>query len=195
MPKITVNGRDYACNARETVLDALTRHGVPIPFSCKSGLCQSCLMRAVEGTPGETAQKGLKETLQVQNYFLACTCVPDQDMVVELPQGAEQRLPAKVLSIDHLAPAVVRLRLERPGSLSYRPGQFINLYKDRSQGRSYSSPACRSPTTAWSCTSGSCATGGSATGSQRRCAPGTRKRRRAPFAWRIVPNTARCMAS
>jgi CDP-4-dehydro-6-deoxyglucose reductase len=34
----------------DTVLDALERSGVAVSSSCRAGACQSCMMRATEGT-------------------------------------------------------------------------------------------------------------------------------------------------
>ena len=34
----------------ETVLGCLERHGFPRATSCRSGVCQSCMMKAVRGT-------------------------------------------------------------------------------------------------------------------------------------------------
>ena len=65
MSKITLEGRAHEIDGGETVLEGLLRDGVSVPHSCRNGICQSCLMRAVEGTPPEAAQKGLKEGLRI----------------------------------------------------------------------------------------------------------------------------------
>ena len=80
MPRIFFEKQSYACQDNESVLDCLTGHGVPVPSSCRSGICQTCLMRAVEGAVPLAAQQGLKETLRAQNYFLACVCKPTNDL-------------------------------------------------------------------------------------------------------------------
>ena len=59
---------------------SLTRHGMLIPSSCQSGVCQTCITKAVKGTPPVESQQGLKDTLAKQNYFLACICKPTEDM-------------------------------------------------------------------------------------------------------------------
>lgn len=122
----------------ESVLDGLTREGVPIPFGCRSGICQSCMMRAVAGKPPEAAQQGIKENLQRQGYFLACICYPEQSMQVALPDDAHATLPATVERVERLSSNIMRVTLACRADLEYRPGQFINLFKDKELSRSYS---------------------------------------------------------
>lgn len=138
MPKLTFNSKTYDCADNETVLDTLHGHGVSIPSSCRSGTCQTCMMRAAKGTPPEAAQKGLKETLKAQQYFLACCCHPEEDLEVTLPDTDTARIKATVHSIQALSHDIVSLRLECDQPIEYRAGQFINLFKDSAIGRSYS---------------------------------------------------------
>lgn len=46
----------FEIDPEQSVLDCLTSMGVPVPSSCRNGVCQTCLMRAVCGTPPEAAQ-------------------------------------------------------------------------------------------------------------------------------------------
>lgn len=139
MPRIFFEKQSYTCQDNESVLDCLTSHGVPIPSSCRSGICQTCLMRAVEGEVPLAAQQGLKETLRVQNYFLACVCKPTNDLKVALPDaevGARTRVT--VLAKEVLGGNITRLRLGCALPLDYRPGQFVQLHRDDGLVRSYS---------------------------------------------------------
>jgi len=138
MPTITFEGQDFACNEGETVLECMTRHGVLLPSSCQSGACQTCMIRALEGTPPPEAQAGLKDTLKLQNFFLACICKPTSDMSIGLSSVAP-RHTVKVTGKEPLNESVVRLYLERPSGFSYRAGQFINLLRPSDElTRSYS---------------------------------------------------------
>jgi len=138
MPKLTYNSITYTCPENQTVLDVLHAHDVPVPSSCHSGVCQTCLMQAVKGTPPEAAQKGLKDTLKAQNYFLACCCHPDADLEVALPNSGTARSKATVKSIDRLCNDIVGVSLICEQPLDYKAGQFINLFKDNTLARSYS---------------------------------------------------------
>lgn len=138
MPSITYGGQSYLCRAQESVLDCMTAHGVTIPSSCHSGLCQTCLMQAVRGSVPAAAQAGLKDTLAAQNYFLACSCYPEADIEVALPNTGAGKLSATVTAIRPLNADIVCLQLQTDAKLKYRAGQFINLYKDAFTARSYS---------------------------------------------------------
>ena len=138
MAKVHFDGHSYACGAQQSVLDVLTAHGAPIPSSCRNGICQTCLMQAVDSVPPIQSQSGLKDTLKQQNYFLACACYPESDLGVALPNQIHTRARAIVQGIDVLNSNIVRVRLHCPVPFDYRPGQYINLFRDATLLRSYS---------------------------------------------------------
>jgi len=138
MPTIEFEGGQYQCEPGESVLDCLTRHGVSVNYSCKAGVCQSCMMVAVEGEPTPASQLGIRETLRAQDHFLICSCVPETDMLVAVPDSVGSSFEATVLSLDKLSADVIRLRLSRPDNYDYLPGQFLNLSNDAGTSRSYS---------------------------------------------------------
>ncbi len=137
MSKVTYGGQSYECG-KDSVLDCLTAHGVPVPSSCHSGICQSCLMRAVKGAVPETAKAGLKLTLAAQNYFMACSCYPEQDIEVVLPEAGMGKLSAKVTKVEFLNADTLGIRLKPSRRLEYKAGQFISLYKEETLSRCYS---------------------------------------------------------
>ena len=128
----------YQSEADESVLDCLLRHEQDVPSSCRSGICQTCLMRAVKGKPSADSQKGLKPALIEQQYFLACSCVPSEDMEIALPNKATFRKQTTVQAIERLSPSVIRLLLTVPDDYQYCAGQFLTLYHPNGHGRSYS---------------------------------------------------------
>ena len=140
MTTIRFREEDYSCEPGETVLACLLRHGVDAPSSCRSGVCQTCMMRAVQGRPPEAAQAGLKETLKARGYFLACICEPDEDLEVVLSgEDVLHHIPAVVTGKQSLTPEIVRLCMRPEEPFSYRPGQFINLRRpEDGLTRSYS---------------------------------------------------------
>ncbi len=135
---LSYNGKRSPCAENQSVLDALTAHGASLPSSCRNGICQTCMMRAISGRPPVEAQKGLKETLQAQHYFLACICFPQGDMEVALPDAGIARVQATVHSIETLNHEIIGVGLKCAQAFDYRPGQFINLFKAAGLGRSYS---------------------------------------------------------
>jgi len=138
MPTIRFEGQDYFCAEDESLLDSLARHGVMLPSACKAGACQTCLTRALKGTPPASAQQGIKDTLAAQGYFLACMCKPTDDLEIGLAT-VSPRFEVSLLEKELLNESVVRLRLALPEGFSYRAGQFINLIRAGDElTRSYS---------------------------------------------------------
>ncbi len=138
MPKITVAGSSFDRAADESVLDALLRHGVAVPNSCRKGACQSCMMRAMDGYVPAEAQAGLKETFVHEGYFLACQCRPDGDLTLASPDNNAAFQPATVVFTEALGETVHRVVLSPETPLHYHAGQFINLRRPDGLIRSYS---------------------------------------------------------
>lgn len=139
MAKVTFNSHTYDCLASETILECLRRHGIAYPYSCQSGICQSCLTRSVSGAPPADAQKGLKPTQAAQNYFLACVCKPEQDMNIVQANAEENHVhTVNVVEKRLLSRDIAKLTLTCPQNYLYFPGQFLNLYMNNMLMRSYS---------------------------------------------------------
>ncbi|MFA6242004.1 MAG: 2Fe-2S iron-sulfur cluster-binding protein [Candidatus Hydrogenedentales bacterium] len=138
MSELVFEGDTLAVPLGGTVLEALEAAGVHAPSSCRSGICQSCVMRAVEGTPPPVAQAGLRDTLRAQGYFLACMCKPEGRLVVSRPDAAGLRFTARIAGVRSLNGAVAELRLHCDSTFEYRPGQFLNLIHPQGAVRSYS---------------------------------------------------------
>jgi len=127
MSIITFEGHDYDCHQDETILESLTRHGMLIPSSCQNGVCQTCLSKAVKGKPTAESQKGLKDTLVAQNYFLACVCKPEDDIEMAVADVATHDVSVTLVEKKLLNESVMRLRLRCDEPLDYVAGQFINV--------------------------------------------------------------------
>ncbi len=138
MIKVRYEGKDYQVDPGETVLDALLRQGAKVDYSCRSGGCQSCMMRVIAGKPTPHSQTGLDEAKRAQGYFLPCICTPEADMEIARPGESGEKVETEVLEREMLNPEVLRLRLRRPEGYEYRPGQFLNLYNPEGIGRAYS---------------------------------------------------------
>jgi len=138
MPRIIYQDKEYQRRESETVLDAMLRQGVSLPFSCRNGICHVCLMRCVAGNVEEHAQAGLKAALQEQGYFLPCRCRPQGDLEIAPPRMDDLYIQARVAEKDLLGSSICRLRLEPVSNFEYRPGQFLNLRHPDGITRSYS---------------------------------------------------------
>lgn len=138
MIKLTFGEHTLRCNTDETVLDALLKKKFAIPNGCRQGACQSCMMRSLYVAPPLAAQKGLKDVLQKQNYFLACICYPEQDMTVSLSQQNTFFNEGTVISKELLNSETMLLTIQCREPLDYYAGQFVNLRREDGLTRSYS---------------------------------------------------------
>src|SRR4051812_30140964 len=106
-------GKDYPLEESETVLDCLLRHGQRVSSLCRTGACQSCLLRATDGALPASAQLGLKDAWKQQGLFLACVCRPPGDLVVERCDAAPVH-DTRVVAVSWLSRNVMGVRLARP---------------------------------------------------------------------------------
>lgn len=138
MRSITFGESTFPCKPDETVLETLLRENIQVPNGCRQGLCQACLMRSLDNSPPVSAQVGLRDTLQKQNYFLACICRPEQNMTVALPNQQGASIEATVTQKQLLTPDIVHLVLEYQTQFNFFAGQFVNLTRSDGLTRSYS---------------------------------------------------------
>ncbi|MCC3247338.1 2Fe-2S iron-sulfur cluster-binding protein [Methylocystis sp. WRRC1] len=137
MSLLTYEDRPVAIAPGETVLEALLRAGIDAPSSCRSGHCQTCTHRAIEGAPPPESQVGLSDAQKALGYFLPCVCELKTPLTIVRPDDIGARLDATVRSIEQLSHDIMRLRVETDG-FSYRPGQFLELIAADDLRRHYS---------------------------------------------------------
>lgn len=139
MPNIQFNDQTYPSINEESLLETLLKHGVEVAHACKTGVCQSCLLQATQGSIPTRAQQGLKTTQIAQHYLLACVCYPETDMEIQPVDSTSTTHTAQILASELLNPTVKQLRLACPPTFpSYKAGQFINLHHPNGTVRSYS---------------------------------------------------------
>jgi len=120
----------------ESVLDSLLNHKIDVPFGCKNGVCQSCMLQASDGAIPQQAQKGLTEMQTKQGYFLACQCHPTETLYISSDPIEQPSTIGQVIEKEWVSPNVIRLRVR--ADLDFKPGQFINLKNPDGVIRSYS---------------------------------------------------------
>jgi len=138
MKRIKFGEQTFETENNETVLNTLLRNNMQVPYGCKAGVCQCCLMRSLDNVPPEKSQVGLKDNQQKQNYFLPCICVPENDMTVALPNNEISWLDAEVIEKTDLSTNVILLKIKSKEPLAFFAGQFVNLRRDDGVIRSYS---------------------------------------------------------
>ena len=134
MPVIIYQDQSVSINQQDSVLEALEKAGFKIPFSCRSGICHSCMMRTDDQVCA-AAQKGLSVNQISQGFFLACSCYPSEDMSVSLRDKvslAQGTIVKKYL----LNQTVLALHIQV--DFRWFPGQYLTVWKDDINGRCYS---------------------------------------------------------
>jgi CDP-4-dehydro-6-deoxyglucose reductase len=142
------SGHQYTAQAEETLLAASIRQSIGLPYGCQDGACGSCKCKLLQGdiALGPHQLKALSEAERAQGFILACRATALTDVVIESREvvGAGElpvkKMPARVSSIEHLAPDVVRVMLQLPAAdpLRYRAGQYIQFLLPGGARRSYS---------------------------------------------------------
>ncbi|MEM7757094.1 MAG: 2Fe-2S iron-sulfur cluster-binding protein [Cyanobacteria bacterium P01_G01_bin.67] len=72
----------------ETILDAATRAGVDLPFSCSAGVCTTCAAQILAGEVEQSEGMGVSPELQAEGYALLCVAYPRSD--IKLESGKEE---------------------------------------------------------------------------------------------------------
>ena len=137
MATLTFKNRSLEGLESETILDCLIRNGEKIPHSCRSGICQSCVMKT--NTPLDSAsQKGLNLAKKEAGLFYTCQQTLDKDFEIFESNEAATTVEGEIVSQQRVSSSVVILNLRLDQKLEYRAGQFINLIRDDQLCRSYS---------------------------------------------------------
>lgn len=123
---VQVNGASVTVRADENLLDACLRSAVSIPFSCRGGVCQTCLLRCTEGAVPAGAQRGLPPGLRDKGYLLACQCRPEGPMTLAPPSGADRMTACVLLDVIAAGP-FLHVQFETMRALPCRPGDRLRL--------------------------------------------------------------------
>lgn len=81
---IRFNGWDsqHQGNNQETILEQGEAAGLFIPYSCRGGMCGCCKVKLEHGEVEQLAKDGLTDDEQAQGYILACSSIPNSDLVI-----------------------------------------------------------------------------------------------------------------
>ncbi|WP_421620717.1 CDP-6-deoxy-delta-3,4-glucoseen reductase [Alkalilimnicola ehrlichii] len=149
---IEPTGHEFTVEPGEAVLTAALRHGLILPYSCRSGTCGACMGKVVSGevTYPEGRPEALSDTEEAVGQALFCQAQPNTDLSIEVRELREageltpRTMPTRVVRIEDLAHDVRRLWLKLPQNerLQYLAGQYIDvLLRDgRRRGFSLANP-------------------------------------------------------
>jgi CDP-4-dehydro-6-deoxyglucose reductase len=122
----------------ETVLDALIRHGHSVNYSCRKGVCKTCLVQHVGGSLSAGSQRGLTTGLKSDAYICACLCNPTPEQKIKSIPAQNLFITAHVHKKQYLSDSVVKILVEPTEEFRHSAGQYINLRRFDGLTRSYS---------------------------------------------------------
>lgn len=142
------SGRSFDAAPDQPILDAGEQAGLPLPYSCRDGICGTCKARLCSGSVehGFYASAALSEEEREQGYFLMCCSTALTDLVVDVPfeeigfAPSPMRFQCRVLRIDRVTDDVVVLQLAlRAGfTFRFRAGQYVEILRPDGLRRSFS---------------------------------------------------------
>ncbi len=148
IPLITLHGGwSFAGDPAVSILDAARAAGVTLEYSCRTGRCGICKASVVSGAT--TVLRDETESLTMAELaagiVLTCCRAAAGDLVLDVEPldrlaGLEVRtMPARIVSIERLAPEIIRVVLKTPPSSPMRfvPGQYVDVIAEGAR-RSYS---------------------------------------------------------
>ncbi len=62
-----------------TILEALEKAGIEVPYSCRGGVCTTCRAKVLEGTAEMGINYGLEEAEVKKGFILTCQAVPTSE--------------------------------------------------------------------------------------------------------------------
>jgi ferredoxin-NADP reductase/ferredoxin len=134
--------KDIIIEDPHSVLEGLECAGFCIPYSCRKGICHSCMLQTDDPVPSQS-QQGLRASQVTQGYFLACCCYPQQDMSIRAKSSNDQ-LKGIVVDKRELTKVDEKRQLARVVALfievdcSWFAGQYVDIWLDTSTVRPYS---------------------------------------------------------
>jgi CDP-4-dehydro-6-deoxyglucose reductase, E3 len=137
MPSVTLsNDRSFAADPAVSILDAARAAGVTLEYSCRTGRCGVCKAPA----SGETAllrpeEESLSAAEVAQGLILTCCRAATGDVRLDAEPldrlaGLETKtIPARIVSVERLAPDIVRAVLRTPPAspMRFLPGQYLDV--------------------------------------------------------------------
>ncbi|MDR3352386.1 MAG: CDP-6-deoxy-delta-3,4-glucoseen reductase [Zoogloeaceae bacterium] len=141
-------GLAFGAEPDETLLEALLRQGLSMPYGCKSGACGACRgqVRRGEIDPGPYQPFALSASDLEAGKALFCCARAQSDLTLEhpgiVPEATIQPriIPARVEKLERRAQDVIVLLLRLPAgeAFPFHAGQFIDFLLPGGLRRSYS---------------------------------------------------------
>jgi CDP-4-dehydro-6-deoxyglucose reductase len=143
----TTGGKKFEAQAGELLLDAALRQSVVLDYSCRTGRCSTCKGRILNGfTEASQQELGLSDEERAAGWVLTCVRRVESNVEIDIEDLGDvslpeaKTLPCRIQSLDRLSSDVLKivLRLPPTSSLSFFPGQYIDVLGSEGLRRSYS---------------------------------------------------------
>lgn len=138
-------GLQFANDGQSSILDSALASGISVPFSCKRGECGSCRAQLQEGSYERIAAPSEYAYRVADNELLLCQCRATADMTLRFAHWSARaptagRHTARIVSLDALAPEVIRLIVHVQGMQPFNslPGQHVKFLLDDDEQRCFS---------------------------------------------------------
>jgi propane monooxygenase reductase subunit len=139
-------GRQFPCNADETILDAAFREGLRLPHGCRTGGCGACKARIIGGEfdDSRASLSAMMDFERDAGNTLLCSCFPLSDVSVWVEQLEEDVAPPRYLDAcvakqTEPAAGLVGIELALETNFAFMPGQYIEINVPRTEHwRAYS---------------------------------------------------------
>jgi CDP-4-dehydro-6-deoxyglucose reductase len=145
---VNPSGRQFSCDAGESILAAAIRAGVGLPYGCKNGACGSCKGKLVSGQAelGAHQERALTAAEREAGQTLFCCAMPQSDVVIEAREVLGvgdfpiKKLPSRIAKLERFTDDVIVISLQLPATerMQFRAGQYIEFLLKDGKRRAYS---------------------------------------------------------
>ena len=125
MPEIKFQGNVYLLDENENLLDGLLRQHAHAPYSCKAGVCHSCMLRVTaECSPIEP--RSLSTEAQIKKgYILTCKTKVTGDLSLALP--TQDEVPGILTELERISSTEVNIKVSTRLPFEVSIGEHITL--------------------------------------------------------------------
>lgn len=125
MPVIQFQGNSYPLNEQENLLDGLLRQNARIPYSCRAGVCHSCMLRVSAGCAPVEGQSSLTPGQINKGYILACQTLVSDNLSLSLPTRNE--VPGILTDLTPLSSTEIQVRVSTRLPFEVNAGEYVTL--------------------------------------------------------------------
>jgi len=146
--RVAIEGTDtaFTCPQDQSMLDAALHAGIEMPYSCRKGVCGSCVGRVASGEVASLNGASITNETCLPGQVLFCVCTPLTDVVLQpsswkhIDPSARKTFTAKVHTNELAAPdvSVLRMRLPMGQRAKFQAGQYLQMRMEDGSTRSYS---------------------------------------------------------